>query len=554
VDERDWHRARLIPTPGLDDPREQDRRATSALLAVVAAVGGLGRAVVQPLGAPAGPIETFVEVPFSGAPDSEEAPEPVVVDGLIRVRGRQTWTALVVVRTGPSGPDRAAVEAHLAVAREQGFDAVLVISNEICGPEAPPVPGIKLRHHSWSHLLVEAITQRERRGPAGGVDQAWVLRELVRYLGHPDSGALGFDGLGPFWSPVRTAVTAGVRPTDERAIPEVVARFDALLRFAALRLGHRLDVDVVPLPPVASPGEPTGAADTAGHVGGTPTPDRGPVTQGVLTGAIRIAGAAGPVVVTADLRSGRVTCHLDVDVPAGIPAVDSVDSVDLSDSVAWIVQRLRSAPADTRVEPRGVGPAGPAGPAGAAWPLSQLRDDASSPAGPPFPRAFRISLDHPMGTSPQRGRDGVVDSVLAAIDAFHDDVLPGLRGLDGPEAARPRVIDVRDGMVSAVVDDPVLLVDDPVLLVDDPVLLVDAPGSLVDSAEPPGAEPAVRTPPPLPSRRDVRMVRQLGGTGARAEDRPEPGWYQDPQDSSLLRWWDGQAWSGRTYPGQPALA
>jgi hypothetical protein len=29
---------------------------------------------------------------------------------------------------------------------------------------------------------------------------------------------------------------------------------------------------------------------------------------------------------------------------------------------------------------------------------------------------------------------------------------------------------------------------------------------------------------------------------------PMPGWYADPQNPTMLRWWDGQAWTARTQP------
>jgi hypothetical protein len=55
--EESWHEARLIPTSGISGAEEQERRATSALLAVMTAVREYGRALTQPLGAPAGVVE-----------------------------------------------------------------------------------------------------------------------------------------------------------------------------------------------------------------------------------------------------------------------------------------------------------------------------------------------------------------------------------------------------------------------------------------------------------------------------------------------------------------
>lgn len=62
-----WLAARLIPTSGINGAEEQERRATSALLAVMAAVREFGRSLTQPFGAPAGTVQTFIEVPFTSA-------------------------------------------------------------------------------------------------------------------------------------------------------------------------------------------------------------------------------------------------------------------------------------------------------------------------------------------------------------------------------------------------------------------------------------------------------------------------------------------------------
>ena len=53
--EQPWHEARLIPTSGISGAEEQERRATSALLAVMGAVRDFGRVLTQPRGAPSAP-------------------------------------------------------------------------------------------------------------------------------------------------------------------------------------------------------------------------------------------------------------------------------------------------------------------------------------------------------------------------------------------------------------------------------------------------------------------------------------------------------------------
>ena len=80
--EEKWQRARLIPVTGIAGTDEQERRGTSVLLAVLGAVREFGRAITMRLGAPAGSVESFIEVEFVLG-DRKVRP-----DGLIRVLGR----------------------------------------------------------------------------------------------------------------------------------------------------------------------------------------------------------------------------------------------------------------------------------------------------------------------------------------------------------------------------------------------------------------------------------------------------------------------------------
>jgi hypothetical protein len=172
--EETWHAARLIPTSGITGPDEQERRATSALLSVMAAVREFGRAVLGPLGAPGGTIETFIEVPFML--DGQR----FFPDGLIRVtRGSRRWVGLVEVKTGANQLQAPQLEAYLDIARDNGFDAVLTISNEIAAiPGTHPTAvdrrktkKVAIHHLSWTQVLTEAVMQKVHRG-VGDPDQA----------------------------------------------------------------------------------------------------------------------------------------------------------------------------------------------------------------------------------------------------------------------------------------------------------------------------------------------------------------------------------------------
>lgn len=247
-----WHPARLIPTAGIRGEEEQERRATSALLAVMGAVPEFGRALLGDLGAPKGRIETFAEVQLRDGDGKLSIP-----DGAIVVeRGKSRWRALVEVNTGVSSLQTEQVSRYLDMARDHGFDAVLTISNQItaAATEVPvqldrrKMKRVAVRHLSWWRIITEAIVQHRFRG-VSDPDQAWILGELIAYLDHENSGAGGFQDMGDRWVRVRDAVRHGtVRATDPE-VRSVCARWRQFMDYLALGLSQDLGRDVSPLRP-----------------------------------------------------------------------------------------------------------------------------------------------------------------------------------------------------------------------------------------------------------------------------------------------------------------
>jgi hypothetical protein len=407
--EEAWHEARLIPTSGINGAEEQERRATSALLAVMAAVREFGRALTKPYGAPAGVVETYIEVPF------QLGERRLYPDGLVRVsRGQKAWTALVEVKTGTNELASEQLEAYLDIAREQAFEAVVTISNEI-----PPVAGqhptkvdrrklrrVALHHLSWTQVLAEAVMQKEFRGVADP-DQAWILGELIRYLEHPRSGALEFDDMGGHWTGIRDAVSSGTLRASDAGVTEVAGRFDALLRFASLGLGRRLGAEVTPVlsrRELTDPSlrEQALVAELA--------------ERGTLSGAVRIPDTVAPLVVSADLRAKRVTCHVDIDAPREGRAKTRVN---------WLVRQLKDAPPDLRIEAHVAHARG----AGAAELLGVVRENADIlvPDATKNIRWFRVAGTRSLGIKRGRGRGAFIDSVIDAIDEFYGGVVENLK-------------------------------------------------------------------------------------------------------------------------------
>ena len=403
-----WQPARLIPTSGISGQDEAERRATSALLSVIGAVREFGAAIVRPLGAPAGHIDSYIEVPF------KLGDRDVIPDGLLQTaRGSRAWTAVVEVKTGSAELRQDQIECYLDMAREQGFDVVLTISNQIA-----PAPGVhpvvvdkrKLRkvnlaHLSWAEVLTFAVTQRVHRG-VSDPDQAWILGELIRYLEHPKSGALEFADMGSAWVPTREAVLAGTLRPGDHGLSQVVSRWEQLLRFSALRLGRELGAQVHVVLSRKETADPSLLLAAQAQ---------SLVTTGTLTGELRISDTAAPLAVTADVRAGRVTVSVDIDAPReGRPAT----------RVNWLLRQLGEAPDNVRIDAFATGSR-----SSTSELLHAVRANPKVLVEDPTHelRSFRISAMSPMGTKRGTGRGSFIDSVLATIDGFYAQVLQQVR-------------------------------------------------------------------------------------------------------------------------------
>jgi len=432
VSEDAWHAARLIPTSGINGADEQERRATSALLAVIAAVKEFGRAITDRIGAPSGAIECFVEIPF------EVGDRKVFPDGLIRIRrGQRAWTALVEVKTGANQLQREQLECYLDIAREHGFDALLTISHEI-----PASPGmhptevdrrklrkVALHHLSWTQVLTDAVMQKMHRGVADP-DQAWILGELIRYLEHPRSGAMEFDDMGGSWVAVRNAVRAGTLRNSDPGVIEVGGRWDQLIRYTCLRLGRQLGTEVQP---VLSRKELTDPSLRVQNL------LEGLVTNGVLEGSARIPHAVAPVRLSADLRTSQVSASITINAPReGRPMT----------RVNWLLRQLKEAPEGVRID---------------AYALHSristsalLKDVRDKPTllitdSKRELKAFTITLTAPMGIKRGGGRGSFVISVLDLLDRFYESIVQSLRpwSAPAPKLRKPEGEDVEQTPLSS---------------------------------------------------------------------------------------------------------
>jgi hypothetical protein len=400
-DEEQWHPARLIPTAGIRGQDEQERRATSSLLAVMGAVPEFGRAVLTDLDAPRGRISTFAEVQLKGANGKLSIP-----DGAIVVeRGQKRWCCLVEVKTSGAPLKTEQVDRYLDMAREHGFDAVLTISNEITAtPGDSPVSvdgrrtrAVKLYHLSWWRILTEAIVQHRHRGIADP-DQAWILGELVAYLDHEKSGAAGFQDMGDKWVSARNAAANGtLRATDAEA-RDVATRWDQFIDYLCLGLSQDLGEEVKPVRPRKQASRARLDAAT-----------KNLAETGKLSGTIRVPDAVGPLTVEADLRTRTLSTSVTIEAPR---------EKRPRTRVSWLTRQLKQAPGDLRLDASFVGARETS-----SLLLSEAReypDRLLSAADPKRnPRAFDLTLTKPMGTKRGKGEKSfVLETRQQAVDFY----------------------------------------------------------------------------------------------------------------------------------------
>lgn len=361
----------------------------------------------------------FIEVPFTSG---ERKLRP---DGVLQVkRGPVLWTALIEVKTGTNELKSAQVEDYLDLAREQGFNAVLTISNQLArAPGEHPLTvdkrklkKVSLHHLSWSQIRTEALVEQANKA-VSDPDQAWILAEFIRYLEHPRSGAVEFEDMGGSWVAVREAARAATLQPADKGAADVVRRFEQLMSFAAMLLSRELGVEVRPALSRAEVKEP----DRRLQAAATALAD-----TGILSGALRVPNAAAPIEVTADLRASRIRCSMTVGAPTtGRPMT----------RVNWLMRQLRDSKGQVCIETTAVRQRGQ----GASRTLAELRETPKLAIEDPARdlRAFTVSLSANAGTRRGKTRGSFVTSVLETIDTFYADVVQHIKPWTPPPVKVP---------------------------------------------------------------------------------------------------------------------
>jgi hypothetical protein len=409
-DTQAWPHARLLPTYGIRGQEEQEKRATACLLAVMHGVPEFGHALLGELGAPKSPsIDTYAEVRFKNADGKTDIPDGAIVCE----RGGKRWTCLVEVKTGSASLKDEQVGRYLDIAREQGFDGVLTISNQIThgASESPvEVDGRKLRkttlwHLSWWRVLTEAVVQSRFRG-VSDPDQAWILRELIHYLSSDVSGVGGFEDMGEHWVPVRSAARDGTLRQGDPAIRRVAERWEQFVEYLGLSFAQELGRNVV-----TSRSRKQTTSDRLDEV------EKSLATHGTLEATLRVPDAVGDLQIRADLKARQTSISVDIGAPTeGRP----------KSRINWLLRQLTEAWPDLRIEVWY-----PHARESVATTLEQAREQPNLLLCPADvkrdPRSFTLTLSRPMGQKRGRTEGSFVRETRAQAVTFYRDLVQNLK-------------------------------------------------------------------------------------------------------------------------------
>jgi len=323
-------RARLFPVLSTTS---KEGRTTSIVLACLTQISEFGSVLLRSVGQRVGvrtKIDAYTEVVLKNRPQaSKDRPDGLIV---LRTGGRE-WRALVEAKVGSSSLDAVQIEKYRGLAKDNGIDCVISISNQFATtPNLHPMEQVQksrskipVYHWSWMHILTEAdllISQES----VSDIDQRLLLNELRRFLTHESAGVKGFDRMPKEWSDLNKLVSSGgVIPAKSEIASTVVAAWHQELRDLALILSRMTETAVSErLSKKHRTDQMARANDDLSWLR----------EETALAAQLEIPDAAAPLEMVADLRRRCIDVGMTLRAPE--------DKVSTKARVNWLLRQIKT--------------------------------------------------------------------------------------------------------------------------------------------------------------------------------------------------------------------
>ena len=408
--------ARLFPILA---ETSKEKRVASIFLAVMTQIPALAEEVLSTVGVRVGKrtrIRAFTEVVLK-----EKVEDGCRPDGLLLIdTGRTRWSALIEAKIGRNELTQDQVTKYAELAKANGIDAVITVSNEfVARADHSPVSisktllrKVDLFHWSWSWLATvceileyqEAVTDSE---------QGYLLQQLNHFLAHPATGVERFTQMSASWKDVTQSVL-----NDEalkKTAPEVesaVASWLAEERDLCLHMSSHIGQEVTTKIERKLADDPVARLKSSID---------GLVAEHTLSSAIRVPNCASDMDVCVDLARRTVAVSMSVKSPG--------DKKSTKARVNWLLRMLPED--DERLLIR------------AHWPgrgapttkdLRSLREDATAIQNDnpdAAPHTFEILLVENLGKR-FSGRRTFIEDVERVVPSFYDLVGVNLKAWQAP--------------------------------------------------------------------------------------------------------------------------
>ena len=408
--------ARLFPILA---ETSKEKRVASIFLAVMTQIPALAEEVLSTVGIRVGKrtrVRAFTEVVLT-----EKIEDGCRPDGLLIIdTGRTRWSALIEAKIGRNELTSEQVTKYAELAKANGVDAVITISNEfVARADHSPVSisktllrKVDLFHWSWSWLATvceileykEAVTDSE---------QAYLLRQLNHFLAHPATGVERFTQMTASWKDVTQSVL-----NDEalkKTAPEVeavAASWVAEERDLCLHMSSHVGQEV------AAKVERKLAEDPAARLKSLV---ESLVARQTMSSVIRVPNCASDMDVCVDLARRTVAVSMSLKAPS--------DRKSTKARVNWLLRMLSED--DERLLIR------------AHWPgrgapttkdVETLRSDASAiqnDNADATPHTFEVLLVENLGKR-FSGRRTFVEDIERIVPSFYDLVGVNLKAWQAP--------------------------------------------------------------------------------------------------------------------------